>query len=109
MMGTRRAHGLEQPFRQGAEQFLRLQVQRRLRQTRITPVKRRGAQEVQPAHRAAQQLPDKGLGRRIPGQLVQVALDRRGGRFFARCATHRPEGVCIGADLAAARVYAGHA
>ncbi len=80
--GAGLAQGLEQPFRHGAEQFVGLQVQRRLRQARITPVQQRGAQQVQPADGPVQQGPDDRLGGRIPGQLVEVALHDGGGLFF---------------------------
>ena len=49
-----------------AEQVIGLQVQRRLRQARVTPVQQRGAEQVQAADGPVEQGPDDRLGGRIP-------------------------------------------
>ena len=77
-------HRLEQPFGHGAEQFLRLQVEGRLRQTWVAPVEQGGAQEVQPADRPVKQIPDNRLGEGILGEVVKEALDHGRGMLFAR-------------------------
>ena len=63
--GTGLAQRLEQPFRHGAEQFVGLHVQRRLRQARITPVQQSVAEQVQAADGPVEQVPDDRLGGRI--------------------------------------------
>ena len=68
-------HGLEEPLDHGPEHFVRLEVQRRPRQPRVTPVQQGGAQVLQPADGPVQEGPDDRLRRRVPGQRVQVALD----------------------------------
>ena len=92
------AERLEQPFHDGPKHFVHLEVQRRLGQARVAPVQKRGAQLVQPADGPVQQCPDDRLGRRIAGQLIQVALDHNGGVFFTHGAAHPPEGGCRGAE-----------
>src|SRR5262249_10114095 len=79
-----------------------LQVQRRLGQTWIAPVEQCGTEQVQPADGAVQKGPDDGLGRRIRGQVIQVALDHGGGVFGAHRATRRPPGGCNIADCTTA-------
>ena len=96
--GAGLAQGLEQPFHHGAEQLVGLQVQRRPRQARIAAVQQRGAEQVQAADGPVEQGPDDRLGGRIPGQLVQVALDHGGGVLFAHGATHRLKCCCIRAN-----------
>ena len=56
------AQRLEQPFRHGAEQFVGLQVQRRLRQARIAPVQQSGTQQMKSSDRPVEQGTDDRLG-----------------------------------------------
>ncbi len=86
------ADRLEQPLHHGAEQFVGLQVQRRLRQARVAFVEKRGAQHVQAAYGPVQQGPDDRLGGRISAQLVQVALDHDGSACFGHRAGPGSEG-----------------
>jgi hypothetical protein len=77
------AQRLEQTLDHRAEQLARLEVEGRLRQARVTPVQEGGAELVQPADRPVEQGADGLLGRRVAGQLVQVALDDdRGASLF---------------------------
>jgi len=80
--GPHLAQGLQHAFDHGAEQFGGLQVERRPRQPRIFLIEQPGAQKVQPIDRPPQQRPHHGLSRRIdrlPGQLIEVPLNRDGG------------------------------
>ncbi len=86
------AHRLQKPLHHGAEQFVGLQVQRRLRQARITFVQQGGAKDVQAANGPVQQGPDDRLGGRISAQLVQVALDHDGSVCFSHRAGPGSEG-----------------
>jgi hypothetical protein len=69
------AQGFEQPLDHPAEQFVGLEVQRRLRQPRVAAVEEICTEQLQPADRPVQQLLDEGLGGAACGQRVEVALD----------------------------------
>jgi hypothetical protein len=101
--------GLEQPFRHGAEQFVGLQVQGRVRQVRIAPVQQDGAQQVQSSHGPVEQGADDRLGGRISSPLVQVALDHGGGAVMAHHWIHRLKGGRIRTELYYGDVCARHA
>ena len=64
-----------------AEQIVRLQVERWLHQTWVAPVQKVGADQLQSTHRLVHERPDDGLGGRISGQRVEIALEDGGGRF----------------------------
>jgi len=50
-LGSDRTHGPQQARDDGAEHFVRLQIQRRQRQAPVAAVQEVGAEEVQVAHR----------------------------------------------------------
>jgi hypothetical protein len=89
---TDRAHGLEQAFHHGVEHFVRLQVQRRQRQSPVLAIQEVRAQHLQTADRPVEQRSHDRFGGLVPGQGVQVALDRGGGGFFGHDESFKDEG-----------------
>src|SRR5262249_36350419 len=89
--------GLEQPLDHRAEQLVRLEVEGRPGQPRVTAVQQGGTQEVQPADGPVQQGADDRLRGRVAGQLVQVALDGGAGAFLVHStsstAARRPSAI----------------
>jgi hypothetical protein len=79
---TSRAQGLEESLDHGTEQFVCLEVERRLGQSRVTPVQQRGAELVQSVDGTVQEIPDDRLGGGIAGEFIQVPLNGHRGEFF---------------------------
>ena len=96
--GADLAHGLEQPLHDGVEHLVRLQVQRRARQSRVAPVEEAGAEHPQPADGPVQECPDDRIGRRVAGQRDQVALDDGGGVIVAHGGLGRVVSTATGLD-----------